>query len=815
MSEFICSRCENSFSCDATDMERVTCPYCGEELTVDSAGDILPEGFTINGFEIVRLLASGSSGRVYLANQVAVERLVAIKILKRSLAEKKDAAERFINEARNTAKFQYPNVVTTLEAGNAEGYYYIAMQYVRGETLEKLLDEGKIFSESEALGIVIKIAAALQLIWEKHRMFHKDIKPANIMLDSDGEAMLLDMGIAQEAGEDSLVNGEVEGSPFYMSPEQIQGKTLTWSTDLYSLGATLYHMVTGYVPFYDQSVDRILDMHNNAPYPEPSERAPGSCISPALSALMKRMLGKTPRKRFASWDEFLRAASAIYEECLAKEQAFAHPIRLTPVVTASQPLRRVPMKKHWILLLYGVILILFVLILSSLFLWHNNRKALRALEACKLDPYKTDPREYKKMLDSAAAASLKFGVLDSTRKKVGEAYARLKAFEKEFLAHQTEINRALEQAEQLKAQAQKAIETGRELVKRKHSDENHYTRAQKLLNRAAIQLNGIKTKDPRLLEIIRERLRLNEEESSKIASLMEERDVYFQKLRKERAARIAEENRKAAETARLKKLEEERRKRFAEEIRKKQNALKAYRKRLESHKNELRTRVVNAVFSRNFSSLEQDLVPPGDLNDSADYSSITRTYRNWFSAFRQFAFAMKNAHGLIYDSRREYVGFPLKSPLSGKKMKVGRIKKDYILLYMEGMMSENLPFFRFSSPELLSLERYAAKKKKQEFSVPAFFASFGRWKEAKQTASNGFEKTEIESMIKIYFTGAVADALGKWRKGSKEEANRLLTAYGSMPEFATFREELLRGIRESAGKKVPAEQKQQTGKGKK
>ena len=801
MSEFICGRCENSFSCDATDMERVTCPYCGEELTVDNAGDILPEGFTINGFEIIRLLASGSSGRVYLANQVAVERLVAIKILKRSLAEKKEAAERFINEARNTAKFQYPNVVTTLEAGNAEGYYYIAMQYVRGETVEKLLDEGKIFSEAEALGIVIKIATVLQLIWEKHRMFHKDIKPANIMLDSDSEAMLLDMGIAQEAGEESLINGEVEGSPFYMSPEQIQGKTLTWSTDLYSLGATLYHMVTGYVPFYDQSVDRVLDMHNNAPYPEPSERAPGSCISPELSSLMKRMLGKTPKKRFASWDDFLQAASAIYEDRLAKEQAFAQPIRLTPVVTASQPLRRPPMKKHWVLLLYGFILILFVLILSALFCWHNNRMALQALEACTLDPYTTSPQEYKKALDNASAASLKFGVLHATRKKVGEAYERLKVFEKEFLAHQAEINKALEQAELLKTQAQKEIETGRELVKRKHSDENHYTKAQKLLNRAAIHLSGIETKDPRLLGIIRERVKLNEEESLKIASLMEERDVYFQKLRKERAARIAEQKRKAAEAARQKKLEEERRKRFAEENRKKQEALKIYSGRLESHKEELRARSVKAVASGNFSALEQELLPADGLNDSPDYKAVTNAYRNWFSAFRQFALAMKNAHELIYDSRREYVGFPLKSPVSGRKMKVGRIKKDYILLYMEGMMSENLPFYRFPASELLALARYAAKKKKQDFSVPAFFSSLARWKEAKQTAANGFEKMEIESMIKIYFSGALEDALEKWRKGSKEEANRLLSAYGTMPEFAKFKEELLRGVRESAGKK--------------
>lgn len=134
---------------------------------------------------------------------------------------------------------------------------------------------------------------------------------------------------------------------------------------------------------------------------------------------------------------------------------------------------------------------------------------------------------------------------------------------------------------------------------------------------------------------------------------------------------------------------------------------------------------------------------------------------------------------------------------------------------MEGMMSENLPFSRFHSPELLSLERYASKKKKRKFSVPAFFASLGRWKDAKQTASNGFEKTEIEFMINIYFSNAVKDAARKWHNGSKEEARRLLAAYGTMPEFAKFKEELQQNIKNSAGKSSPAEQKQKTTKGKK
>lgn len=816
MSEYICSRCNNSFSCNADDADRITCPYCGEELALDNASDILPEGFRINGFRIIRLLASGGCGRVYLADQVAMERQVAIKILKQSLADQEDAAERFINEARNAAKFQYPNIVTTLEAGKVNGLYYIAMQYVNGETVEKQLDDGKIFSESEALSIVLKIAGALQLIWNKHRMFHKDIKPANIMLDSDNEAMLLDMGIAQQAGEESLINGEVEGSPFYMSPEQIQGKTLTWSTDLYSLGATLYHMVTGCVPFYDKSIDQILEMHNNAPYPEPSERAPGSDISPELSGLMKRMLGKTPRKRFSSWEEFLQAASVIYEERQAEEQAFLHPpIKLTPVITASQPLPGRPMKKHWVLLFYGFILILFVLILAALFIWHNNRLAAQALENCRFDPYTTNPQEYKKALDQVYLTAQKFGVRARIRREVDDAYARLKQFENEFLTLQAKVNQALNRAEKLKAQAQKETALGKKLVEQKHSDDNHYTRARKLLNQAAIHLNGITTKDPRLQSVINERIKLNEEEIQKIKALEKERDTYAARLRKEREARIAEQKRRQAEAARLRQQEELRKKQLAEENRKKQTTLKSYQERLEKYKNELRSVIVEAVLTQNFDSWAEKLVSPEGLNEAADYKAATTAFLNWYQAMKIFAEEMKSAHGLIYDSRRDYVGFPLMSPITGKKMKVGRIKKDYILLYMEGMMSENLPFSRFHSPELLSLERYASKKKKRKFSVPAFFASFGRWKDAKQTASNGFEKTEIEFMINIYFSNAVKDAARKWHNGSKEEARRLLAAYGTMPEFAKFKEELQQNIKNSAGKSSPAEQKQKTTKGKK
>lgn len=394
-------------------------------------------------------------------------------------------------------------------------------------------------------------------------------------------------------------------------------------------------------------------------------------------------------------------------------------------------------------------------------------------------PYTTNPQEYKKALDQVYLTAQKFGVRARIRREVDDAYARLKQFENEFLTLQAKVNQALNRAEKLKAQAQKETALGRKLVEQKHSDDNHYTRARKLLNQAAIHLNGITTKDPRLQSVINERIKLNEEEIQKIKALEKERDTYAARLRKEREARIAEQKRRQAEAARLRQQEELRKKQLAEENRKKQTTLKSYQERLEKYKNELRSVIVEAVLTQNFDSWAEKLVSPEGLNEAADYKAATTAFLNWYQAMKIFAEEMKSAHGLIYDSRRDYVGFPLMSPITGKKMKVGRIKKDYILLYMEGMMSENLPFSRFHSPELLSLERYASKKKKRKFSVPAFFASLGRWKDAKQTASNGFEKTEIEFMINIYFSNAVKDAARKWHNGSKEEARRLLAAYGT------------------------------------
>ena len=311
MPEFICDHCGASFQAEPNENGTVVCSTCGGALSAESANMPLPAGTKVAGFEIIRYLASGGVGNVYVAEQLSMERSVALKILNPNLIDEINA-KRFLEEARNTAKFQNPHVVSVIDAGvSEEGLYYIAMQYVEGETLEALLERGRTFTEDEALMTAITVAEALKTIWNKAQMFHKDIKPGNIMLTPDNDPMILDMGIAQSRGASVLINGQVEGSPYYMSPEQARGDVLSWSTDLYSLGTTVYQMVTGVFPYDAPTVEGILLKHNSAPFPEPETRSPNVYVSPQLTALLRRMMGKTPAERFASWEEFIDAARHI------------------------------------------------------------------------------------------------------------------------------------------------------------------------------------------------------------------------------------------------------------------------------------------------------------------------------------------------------------------------------------------------------------------------------------------------------------------------------------------------------------------------
>ena len=308
MQNFDCPHCHKIFDAEVGVDETVFCPHCNGAVSLPEKD--LPPGTMVGGYEIVNLIGHGGMGNVYLANQISMRRLVALKILLKSLTEDKEAVEQFLNEARISGQLNHRNIITALDAGEYDGTYFLATAYVDGEDLEKRLALGHVIPEGEALSIIFKIGAALRYAWENHGMLHKDIKPGNIIVDSKGEPFLMDMGIAQFIGDHQKKEEHIFGSPFYMSPEQTTGSSLYWTSDLYSLGATLYHMVVGLPPYDAPEVMEIIEMHSSAPFPEPMERNPNVQVSRATTELLRRMLAKKPPQRHCSWQEFLDEVEA-------------------------------------------------------------------------------------------------------------------------------------------------------------------------------------------------------------------------------------------------------------------------------------------------------------------------------------------------------------------------------------------------------------------------------------------------------------------------------------------------------------------------
>ena len=306
MKSFDCPHCHKVFESDSGDSKVVLCPHCNSTVALPEK-DLIPGTF-MGGFEIIRLLGRGGMGNVYLAKQVSMERLVALKILLRSLTDDKESLEQFLNEARVSGRLNHANIIPAIDAGEAEGTYYLATAYVDGTDLEQRLEKERCIPEKESLAIVLKIAKALSYAWETYGLLHKDIKPGNIMCDKKGEVFLMDMGIAQYIGEGTGGEEHILGSPFFMSPEQTTASPLSWTSDLYSLGATLYNMIVGLPPYDAPEVMRIIEMHTTEPFPEPLTRNPSSEVSKPTVNLMKNMMGKRASDRFDSWSGFIEAA---------------------------------------------------------------------------------------------------------------------------------------------------------------------------------------------------------------------------------------------------------------------------------------------------------------------------------------------------------------------------------------------------------------------------------------------------------------------------------------------------------------------------
>ncbi len=249
---------------------------------------------------------------VFKAKQISLDRTVAIKVLPKKLSADKEYVERFYQEGQAAAKLNHPNIVAAIDVAEAQGYHYFVMEYVEGITVDDDLKTGKVYSESEALNITIQIARALEHA-HAQGMIHRDVKPKNILLTPDGTAKLMDMGLARIADDAEAIEseqGRLFGTPYYISPEQILGKAdVDFHCDIYSLGATLYHMLTGKVPFEGDDAKAVMIKHVKQKLTPPDRL--NINISFGTVKIIQRMMAKHPHQRFDSTGELLNELESL------------------------------------------------------------------------------------------------------------------------------------------------------------------------------------------------------------------------------------------------------------------------------------------------------------------------------------------------------------------------------------------------------------------------------------------------------------------------------------------------------------------------
>jgi len=237
-------------------------------------------GLNIPGLKILQKLGSGAMATVFLARQLSLDRLVAIKVLPQRHTKYPEFVKRFYAEGRAAAKLNHPNIIGALDVSRAGDFHYFVMEYVDGKTVFEQLKKIHRYTEAESLKIVIQIARALD---HAHTagLIHRDVKPTNIMLTRKGVAKLADMGLARVVSDEQSARaeqGKAFGTPYYISPEQIRGQIdVDFRADIYSLGATLYHMVTGRVPFEAPNPAGVMRKHLT------TELVPPDHLNPLLS----------------------------------------------------------------------------------------------------------------------------------------------------------------------------------------------------------------------------------------------------------------------------------------------------------------------------------------------------------------------------------------------------------------------------------------------------------------------------------------------------------------------------------------------------
>ncbi len=261
-------------------------------------------GDVVGGYEVKEEIGMGGMAVVYRGFDPSLEREVALKVLPRNLADEESSRKRFIREARSAASLNHPNIVQVYSAGEEDGYVFMAMEFIRGRTLKAVIEEQGQFEYREALRIARDVAAALQAA-HNNGIIHRDIKPSNIMLTGEGEVKVADFGLSRSVSANSRITrtGTYLGTPAYSSPEQCESHDLDERSDIYSLGAVLYEMMTGEIP---HEADTPLSMMKKIVErePRPIEKFNDS-VPEDVTVFVRTMLSRDPDDRFQDAGEVI------------------------------------------------------------------------------------------------------------------------------------------------------------------------------------------------------------------------------------------------------------------------------------------------------------------------------------------------------------------------------------------------------------------------------------------------------------------------------------------------------------------------------
>ncbi len=318
---FKCPECKSEISIDEKDIEKLSfCPHCSAKIQVISSDEennnhedniqndyLNIDNADIGIYHLEKLLGEGATGKVWLATNKQTNQQVALKLINPAFTQDEDSRKRFQHEIMLGSKLRRPEIVTAFDAGIAKDICYLAMEYIDGDELSVVIERDHCMEEKKALQIVLDVAEALEQPWKNLQLFHRDIKPSNIMISKDGKTKVMDMGIAKSVLDNNSITrtGTSMGTPKYMSPEQIRVKEqLDFRTDIFSLGATLYHMLTGNPPFNGDGPINTANSVLKDKYPNPKDY--NSNISDNCVELLKIMLAKNKDNRPDSWKALIK-----------------------------------------------------------------------------------------------------------------------------------------------------------------------------------------------------------------------------------------------------------------------------------------------------------------------------------------------------------------------------------------------------------------------------------------------------------------------------------------------------------------------------